>query len=102
LWSNLGDAVEAVVIAHRADLVEPEPVEPTDEPIPVQSLQPSPETGLAIRTRERYAAVQDLLRRGVSRAGIARELQLDAHTVRRFANATSVDELLVKDHARHD
>jgi transposase len=95
LWSNLGDAVEAVVIAHRADLVEPEPVEATEAPTPVQLPLPSIETGLATRTRERYTAVQDLLRQGISRTGIARQLQLDAHTVRRFANATCVDELLV-------
>jgi hypothetical protein len=50
---------------------------------------------LAVRTRQRYALVQDLLRRGISRAGIARSLKLDPHTVRRFATATSIDDLLV-------
>lgn len=53
------------------------------------------ETQLATRTRERYAAIQDLLRRGVSRAGISRQRRLDPHTVRRFADATSIDDLLV-------
>ena len=96
LWSNLGDAVETVVIAHRADLVEPDPAETPQphQPIPDQAA-PSAESQLATRTRERYAAVQDLLRQGISRGRIARQLHLDAHTVRRFANGTCVDDLLV-------
>jgi hypothetical protein len=50
---------------------------------------------LAIRTRERYAAVQDLVRQGLSRATVSRPLRLDPQTVRRFAGASTVDELLV-------
>ena len=102
LWHNLGDAVETVVIAHRADLAEPAPP-PAEEPTRASPARRSrashrrqrPDTVLASRTRERYAAIQELLQRGVSRAGIARELRLDPHTVRRFVNATSVDDLLV-------
>lgn len=101
LWHNLGEAVEKVVVVNRADLVQPAPpqdegdqapqaTEPTAEP-PVQR----PETGLAIRTRERFAAVQNLLRSGTSRAGVSRQLGLDPHTVRRYAEASTVNELLV-------
>ncbi|MFJ5035735.1 hypothetical protein ACIQB5_48910 [Streptomyces sp. NPDC088560] len=48
------------------------------------------------RTRERYAAVRQLLDDGSTLAEIRRTLRLDRSTVRRFARATSVDELLVK------
>lgn len=84
LWHNLGEAVEKAVVANRADLTEPAPTAP-DEPAsdPAQASADRPDTGLAIRTRERFAAVHDLLRRGVSRAGICRQLHLDPHTVRR-------------------
>jgi transposase len=40
--------------------------------------------------------VQDLLAAGLSRAVISRELNLDIQTVGRFANAASLEELLVK------
>jgi transposase len=100
LWHNLGEAVETVVIAHRADLTEPAPAaepstaaaQPQDRPEP-PALRP--DTQLNTRTRERYATIQDLLQGGLSRTDIARQLQLHRHTVRRFADATCVDELLV-------
>jgi transposase len=101
LWHNLGEAAEKVVTANRADLTEPssavadegEPAPPAADPgqAPVERA----ETGLAVRTRERFAAVQELLRHDVSRAGICRQLHLDPHTVRRYADACSVEELLV-------
>ncbi|MBM0239711.1 transposase [Micromonospora sp. ATA32] len=49
-----------------------------------------------MRTRQRYAAVQQLLAEGASLSVISRQLDLDRTTVRRFARATSLDELLVK------
>ena len=49
-----------------------------------------------IRTRERYAAVQHQLAEGRSISAISRTLRLDRHTVRRFARATDLDELLAK------
>lgn len=54
------------------------------------------ERSLVNRTRERYAAVQQLLADGASLAEICRRLELERGTVRRFARATSLDELLVK------
>ena len=48
------------------------------------------------RTRERHAAISELLAAGHSLGAISRELGLDRHTVRRFARQPDVDKLLVK------
>jgi transposase len=115
LWHNLAEAVEKTVIAHRHDLAEPEP-EPQPESEAAagtteQSIVVAPgsdageattahgtpvENRLVIRTRQRYAAVQQLLTDGVSISEICRRLRLDRKTVQRFARATTVDELLAK------
>jgi transposase len=108
LWKNLGEAVEATVVAHHACLREPEP-EPSaakaaPPPAP-EAPQPMPdgaldacgrERRLVTRTRERFAAVQELRAQGLSLGAISRQLGLDHGTVRRFARANTVDELLVK------
>jgi transposase len=54
------------------------------------------ERRLVVRTRQRYAAVQQLVADGHSLNRICQQLRLDRGTVRRFARATSVEELLVK------
>jgi hypothetical protein len=54
------------------------------------------ERSLVMRTRERYSAVQQLLAEGASLAEIGRRLELERGTVRRFARAANLDELLVK------
>ncbi|MGW0886456.1 transposase [Streptomyces sp. NPDC002671] len=51
---------------------------------------------LVARTTERYTTVQQLLAEGKSLAAIGRHLRLDHSTVRRFARAGSLDELMVK------
>jgi transposase len=100
LWANLGEAVAVVVVAHRGDLAQPaaDQTPSAEAAQPVTAPAPSPaetvETLLSIRTRERYASVQHLVALGVSRAQMARQLGLDPHTVRRFATAVSVDDLL--------
>lgn len=115
LWKNLAEAVETTVIRHRAALPEPPPAGDTDEPagppgcdtgdnragdpsVPSEHTQPSaqPDTQLVVRTRERYAAIQQQLAEGRSISAISRTLRLDRHTVRRFARATDLDELLAK------
>jgi transposase len=55
---------------------------------------PRREIRLITRTRERYTQVQQLLADGASRADVGRRLRLDPQTVRRFADATSIEELL--------
>jgi transposase len=107
LWKNLGEAVEKTVVAHRACLREPEPevaaaqtiaaVSDTPQPAPDGSLDAcGRQRRLVVRTRERFAAVQKLRAQGLSLGAISRQLCLDHSTVRRFAHASSVDELLVK------
>lgn len=108
LWKNLGEAVEAIVVAHHGCLREPEPdpsaTEAAPPPAP-DAPQPMPdgvldacgrERRLVTRTRERFAAVQELCAQGLSLGAISRQLGLDHGTVRRFARANTVDELLVK------
>jgi hypothetical protein len=105
LWKNLCEAAGKTVAAHhhclRAAAAQSEPV--TQEPPAPMSLPaagpaapPGRDRRLVERTRTRYAEVQECLARGVSRAAAARELNLDIQTVRRFANATCIEELLGK------
>ncbi|USI93070.1 transposase (plasmid) [Rhodococcus pyridinivorans] len=49
---------------------------------------------MATRTRERHAAVQQLLSNGLTISAISKKLSLDRKTVRRFAHAHEIDELL--------
>ncbi|MEV2273423.1 transposase [Nonomuraea africana] len=77
---------------HQVNLLEP------GAPIvssPAQEHEQVRAGRLAKRTRERHAAVHDLLARGKDLRAIAAELGLARNTVRRFARAASPDELLV-------
>lgn len=109
LWANLGEALDKTVRAHRACLREPleEPLEevaPADtttadtaEPAPWRELLDAAghERPLVTRTQERYAEVQKLRASGMSLNAVSRTLGLAFRTARRFANAASVEELLV-------
>ena len=110
LWHNLVEAVEKAVRQHHADLREPAPAAAEEDSsaatalpvtaLPVTGADADPQvpsagpTGLATRTQERYAAVQTLLAAGASVSAISQNLGLDRKTVRRFARADSVAELL--------
>src|SRR4029077_9308800 len=104
---------EKTVVAHRACLKEQTP-EPGDaggvptgqEPAGEQAAPPAEPDGLrdvcgrerrlVTRTRERHAAIWELLAAGHSLAAISRALGLDRQTVQRFAREPDVARLLVK------
>jgi transposase len=116
LWQNLAEAVEKTVIAHHAALCAPEPDPPAGQvrarparPVSPAAAGPATPPGpdgfrdvcgrerrLVTRHRERHAAVQALLAEGLPAGEISRRLGLDRTTTRKFARATSIEELLVK------
>jgi hypothetical protein len=121
VFHNLGEAVDKTVAAHHACVrahaastvdesaqtgsVEPEPADTKPGSPALTGAPPGPggeldvcgrERALVTRTRDRYDAVQQLVAAGHSVGAISVQLDLDRGTVRRFARATTVDELLVK------
>ncbi|MBV1941003.1 transposase [Streptomyces sp. BV286] len=117
LWRNLAEVLETMVGAHhgciRAAFATPLATKMdsagdlvTEEPSIAESVPFVPPDGtldfagrprrLVARTTERYEAVQQRLAEGKTLAAIRRELRLDHSTVRLFARARSLDELLVK------
>jgi transposase len=111
LWHNLAEYVEKTVGRHRACLKPEQPdgehaeasvpdTRPDEPDTPDLATPQAAESRLVIRTRERFAAVQELRRRGESLSAICRILSLDRNTVRRFARASTVEELLGKAIAR--
>ena len=100
LWQNLCDAVEKTVISCRADLREPDPGPGEPEPAGTGSSVPADTAGpatvqdpgagrLAVRARERHAAVHDLLAQGRTHTQICKMLGLSPKTVRKFIRATT-------------
>src|SRR6185312_4075800 len=64
--------------------------------LPCCRSQQGPGRALVARTRERHAAVHDLLAAGHTQAGAARILDLDPDTVHRYASQPDIALLLVK------
>ena len=97
LWDNLCRHVERLVAAHHACL--PEPTAPgmndagADNPIDLAVLQ-WPDTVRVANTRQRHQRTHDLRDQGLSMRAIARRLDLNFKTVRRYLRAGSVDSLL--------
>jgi len=91
LWQNLGQAVEKTINLHRAALAAPTPP-PAGDTAP-EVVQPLPEKKIVTRLRANYTAVQELAAQGMSKAAIGRKLGLHPATVRKFANARSVEDL---------
>ena len=106
LWRNLGEHVEKTVTRHRACLAQPTDTEPQQvRPMEQAHLEQvaadvaarhAEERSLVIRTRERHAAIHALREQGKGIKTIMRELGLAKETVRRFARAATVEELLAK------
>ncbi|MEX5711375.1 ISL3 family transposase [Parafrankia sp. FMc6] len=94
LWHNLCQAVDRAVARLRPQWRSPSPeAAPPAEPAAATPLTTS-EGALAARTRARHAEVHALLGTGLPHAQIAERLRLDRKTVRRFARATTPDELI--------
>jgi transposase len=105
LWQNLCDAVEKTVISCRADLCEPAPHPADPEPAGTGTGVPAETAGatarqdpgagrLATRARERHAAIHDLLAQGKNYTQISETLGLTRHTVRKFARATTAEQVI--------
>jgi hypothetical protein len=104
LLHNLTEAVEKTVSSHYgciksayADL----PKEPESEvqaaTLPDRHLDVrGRDRNLVARTTDRYLAVQELVAQGRSLKGISRDLSLDYYSARRYARASSLEELLAK------
>lgn len=120
MWHNLVEAVEKVVRQHHGDLREPATStdstdtteatrvdlgddhcgDDTGEEADGEPVCSNAATRLAARTQERFAAIHDLLAAGMSPTRISQTLHLDPKTVRRFARAASIEELLTARPAR--
>jgi len=96
LWDNLSRHVARLVAAHDTCLPEPAPkaADPAaDEPADLSVLQ-CPDSVRVANTRQRYQQVNDLREQGLSMRAIARRLDVNFKTVRRYVRASSVDVLV--------
>jgi transposase len=96
LWQNLGQAVEKTVNTHRAHLAD---MIPATSQAPA-ATRPAAEKKIITRMRRHYDAVQQLQAQGWSKAAIGRKLGLHQATVRKFATARSIDDLIAKTQQR--
>jgi len=102
LAHNLAEAVEKTIGAHHgcvqagyADLPGNRGEQPVAPGAPDGLLTVhGRDRALVARTTARYAQVQELVARGRSLKGISRELNLNYYTVRRYARASGLEELL--------
>ena len=95
LWHNLCEAVHRTVVHHRACLPEPSPSPEPGSAGPGKPLPAAPETSAAARLRERYAAVREHLDKGMQRQVVASIMGLSPDTVARYADPTSIDQLMI-------
>ena len=107
LWHNLAQHVEKAVARHHGCLAEAasptaassQTPKPDLDQIATRAAADQAEHGrLVERTRQRYEQVQALRARGKSIKAIVRELGLARETVRRFARAQCVQDLLATAH----
>lgn len=111
LWNNLGQAVEKTVIKHRGCLTESFAVTVdsvgTAQPVAVVGLGETAEDAtrlpdidrgkcarLRARTAERYDAVHRLHAQGKGLRTIAKELDIDRKTARRYVVATCPEDVI--------
>jgi transposase len=104
LWHNLGEAAERAVARHHRCLPAARAAAPAQKSSSQAGNHTPPvltggaRTGrIAERTRQRHAAIHQLLAGGTSVHAIAAELGLARNTIRRFARAADPEQLLVHD-----
>lgn len=105
VWNNLANAVKRTVARHREHLAaasdtaadaEPASSDSPNLPVLVSAAEPGDRTDrVAQRTQQRYTEIHALLADGLSIRAICARLELARGTVRRFARADTVEELLV-------
>ncbi|MEU7874313.1 ISL3 family transposase [Dactylosporangium sp. NPDC049140] len=99
LWHNLAQHVEKAVARHQRCL-NPPPQPATPQPTPdaeavaAHAAAATRDSRLAQRTRDRFEQVQRLLDEGRSIKAIVRDLGLARETVRRYARATDIEDLI--------
>ncbi|WXH43000.1 transposase [Streptomyces netropsis] len=91
LWLNLCKTVEKCVVAHRRCLTPPEDQDEVVEPI---AGPPAIEGKRAANTRRHFAAVHEMYDKGVAIDIISKALRMDRKTVRKYAHAAAVEDLL--------
>ncbi|MEO3863627.1 transposase [Acrocarpospora sp. B8E8] len=107
LWHGLAGYVDKTVVRHRGCLRQPsapeadqaisgEQATTSDDITPPKQTPTAHELKIVTRTKERHAAITALHEQGYSISAIARALNLERPTVRRFATAASLEELLAK------
>jgi hypothetical protein len=103
LWHNLAEHVEKTVARHhrclkdtRVEQEQPTPSTDLGQIAADAACQHAEQGALVTRTRQRYEAVQALWAQGKTIRAICRELGLARGTVRRFARATQVEDVLAK------
>nr|WP_232838195.1 ISL3 family transposase [Streptomyces geranii] len=92
LWLNLCKTVEKCVVAHRHCLVPP--AETGQDEVVAAPAAPVIEGKPAANTRRHFAAVHEMYDKGVAIQVIAETLRMDRKTVRKYAHATAVDQVL--------
>jgi transposase len=98
LLHNLSGAVDKVVSRHRRCLKRPAttPKAPTSAPTPQR-----PSSGRrAANTRHRHAQVAELREQGMPLRAIARALDMNVHTVRKYARAETAEALIPPNRTR--
>ncbi|MER5601590.1 ISL3 family transposase [Streptomyces sp. NPDC002265] len=98
LWHNLSEAAERCVADHRGCLrvLAPDPAQPAPEQKKLEDSSDSPWPRghrFADRTRDKHAAVRELLAAGLSRRAIGRQLRMTSRTVKLFADAATPEDL---------
>jgi transposase len=107
LWHNLAEHVEKTVGRHHScvkeHLTTPPPQDNSEPDLDQLAGDAADDRAdrstLVMRTRQRYDAIHTLRTQGKSIRAISHELGLARGTIRRFARAASVEELLAKPRA---